>query len=243
MPMRQRRSGGRGVMSTPAKITRPASGATVPLAMPNSVVLPAPFGPIIPRASPSASRRSSPSATTTAPKRLEIFSKARIGGIQSSAAGAAASITSTQHAFPQAATDCLSLVPGQAGIRRSQPGAGPLFFRPDARKRLGQELQFATHRNRGRGLVRGNDQVETVALALPLPGNERSLSHILDGLAGPLHGADYRFVVGGDHGIEDRLGVERLRALEHVESNLEQRVLETDRLRPRPFSGDYIGIG
>src|ERR1035437_1197074 len=83
MPLRQRRSGGRRGMSSPAKITRPASGATVPAAMPNSVVLPAPFGPMMPSASPSASARSTLSATTTAPNRFEIFSSARIGAMVS----------------------------------------------------------------------------------------------------------------------------------------------------------------
>src|SRR6516165_7653405 len=47
--------------------------------MPNSVVLPAPFGPIMPRASPGASARSMRLATTMAPKRLEICSSARSG--------------------------------------------------------------------------------------------------------------------------------------------------------------------
>src|SRR6266481_3190414 len=68
----------------------PGVGATVPLAMPNSVVLPAPFGPMMPSASPSASARSSARATTTAPKRLEIFSKARMAGMQWSSASRAA---------------------------------------------------------------------------------------------------------------------------------------------------------
>src|SRR5262249_12347413 len=79
MPMRQRRSGVRCVMSMPAKKTRPASGATVPLAMPNNVVLPAPFGPMMPSASPSARARSIASATTTAPNRLEIPWRRRRG--------------------------------------------------------------------------------------------------------------------------------------------------------------------
>src|SRR5512133_2641814 len=81
MPMRQRRSGVRCVISASAKRTRPASGATVPLAMPNNVVLPAPFGPMMPSASPSASASSIASAMTTAPNRLEILSKRRMGAI------------------------------------------------------------------------------------------------------------------------------------------------------------------
>ena len=78
MPARQRRSGVSRVMSRPSNSTRPESGATVPVIMPNSVVLPAPFGPMMPSASPSPSERSMPFATTTAPKRLEIFSRVRI---------------------------------------------------------------------------------------------------------------------------------------------------------------------
>jgi len=43
------------------------------------------------------------------------------------------------------------------------------------------------------------------------------------GLAGPLHRADDRLVVGRDHGIENGLGLQRLRTLEHVDCHLEQR--------------------
>src|SRR5215472_5467171 len=81
MPMRQRCSGASAVMSEPAKSTRPASGRTLPLTMPNSVVLPAPFGPMMPSASPSPSARSMASATTMAPKRLLTFSSARSGAV------------------------------------------------------------------------------------------------------------------------------------------------------------------
>src|SRR5439155_18026179 len=58
--------------------TRPGSAATGQVMMPNGVVLPAPFGPMMPSASPSASARSSRSAITMAPKRLEILSRARM---------------------------------------------------------------------------------------------------------------------------------------------------------------------
>src|SRR5262245_37843029 len=77
--MRQRRSGASRVMSAPSNSTRPESGATVPVAMPNSVVLPAPFGPMMPSASPWSNARSRRSATTTAPNRLEMLSRLRIG--------------------------------------------------------------------------------------------------------------------------------------------------------------------
>ena len=52
IPMTQRRGGGTDVISAPSNSTRPASAATVPVMMPNSVVLPAPFGPMMPSASP-----------------------------------------------------------------------------------------------------------------------------------------------------------------------------------------------
>ena len=44
------------VTSWPSNTTRPPSGATVPVMMPNSVVLPAPFGPMMPSASPRSER-------------------------------------------------------------------------------------------------------------------------------------------------------------------------------------------
>ncbi len=97
------------VMSAPAKMTRPASGATVPVAIPNSVVLPAPFGPMMPSASPSSSARSIALATTTAPKRLEIFSSARIvvmgvGWAKSPAVRIPVGTARTRRAFASPAT-------------------------------------------------------------------------------------------------------------------------------------------
>src|SRR5262249_21631422 len=244
MPRQQRRSGARWVMSMPARMTRPASGATVPLAIPNSVVLPAPFGPMMPSASPSARARSSARATTTAPKRLEIFSKARMAGMQWSSASAVA----LYHA-----SAAPPLIPAKAGIQSRRrylwvPAfAGTSGVDCDCRKRGGvelrQQLQLAAHGNLRRGLVGGDDQVEAVALALPLSGDERRLGDVLDGLAGPLHRADHRFGIGRAHRIEYRFRLHRLRALVHVYGDLEQRVLEADRLRPRPFGCVDVGVG
>src|SRR5271165_1258818 len=122
-------------MSAPANSTRPASGRTVPVAMPNSVVLPAPFGPMMPSASPSASARSIRSATTTAPKRFEIFSSARMG-------------------------------------------MGRCFLLTSPRV-LPQQRQRAADGDFRRGLVRRDDELEVVALALPLAGDQRRLRHVL----------------------------------------------------------------
>src|SRR3954452_17057230 len=66
MPARVRRNGGSRVMSAPSSSTRPDVGRSRPDTRLNSVVLPAPFGPIT--ASSSPSRTSSPtSATIVAP--------------------------------------------------------------------------------------------------------------------------------------------------------------------------------
>src|SRR5207253_2457116 len=99
---------------------------------------------MMPSASPSASARSMPSATTTAPKRFEIFERVRIDGT------------------------------------------------------LRQQFQLAADRNLRRRPVGGDDQLEAVAAALPLAGDQRRLGDVLHRLAGPLHVADDRVVVGGD---------------------------------------------
>ena len=53
-PRLARDHGARGVMSTPPKLTAPAIAGAKPLTRSNSVVLPAPLGPIRPRISPGA---------------------------------------------------------------------------------------------------------------------------------------------------------------------------------------------
>ena len=56
-PRRTRSCIGTPVMSAPSKRTRPAVGGSVPVIRLNSVVLPAPFGPIRPRISPGLDRQ------------------------------------------------------------------------------------------------------------------------------------------------------------------------------------------
>src|SRR6266702_2915655 len=58
------------VMSSPAKRTRPRSGTRLPASWPISVVLPAPFGPMIACVSPSSTSRSTLSLASSAPKLL-----------------------------------------------------------------------------------------------------------------------------------------------------------------------------
>ena len=67
MPRWQRTEGDSRVTSRPLKCTVPWSGCTLPVIRLNSVVLPAPFGPMMPRASPWPSAIDSPSVTRSAP--------------------------------------------------------------------------------------------------------------------------------------------------------------------------------
>ena len=62
-------SGGRAVMSFPAKMMRPASGVWNPEIRLNSVVLPAPLGPITAVTPPSTTSRSTASTATSPPNR------------------------------------------------------------------------------------------------------------------------------------------------------------------------------
>ena len=57
MPRRQMRSGGKPSMRSPAKLMVPPSGANTPAIMLNSVVLPAPFGPITAKMPPSGTSK------------------------------------------------------------------------------------------------------------------------------------------------------------------------------------------
>src|SRR5262245_14161775 len=68
MPARQRPCGGTPARSRPSKRMLPRSGCRPPPIRLNSVVLPAPFGPMMPTASPCPIARSSASATMIEPK-------------------------------------------------------------------------------------------------------------------------------------------------------------------------------
>src|SRR5215813_4697568 len=57
-------------ISMPQIAARPAVGATRPQSIRNSVVLPAPFGPTIPRISPASTVRLTPRTASTTPNRL-----------------------------------------------------------------------------------------------------------------------------------------------------------------------------
>src|SRR6267378_5120257 len=73
-PLRARSGADSEVMSSPAKRTRPESGRSSPASCAISVVLPAPFGPMIACVSPSRTSRSTPSLARSAPK---LFARPR----------------------------------------------------------------------------------------------------------------------------------------------------------------------
>ena len=67
MPSRERACGGIAVMSEPSNTMRPVVGATSPVIRLNSVVLPAPLGPITASASPPSTARLTLSTALSAP--------------------------------------------------------------------------------------------------------------------------------------------------------------------------------
>src|SRR5947209_14502855 len=75
-------------MSRPAKRMRPACGESSPVICPISVVLPAPFGPMMACSSPSVTARFTSSDAVTPPKRL----------VSPSIASSGSGMTRPQHA-------------------------------------------------------------------------------------------------------------------------------------------------
>src|SRR5271155_4905013 len=73
-PSRHRAAASSLVTVRPAKRTSPAPGARSPEMRPNRLVLPAPFGPTIPTASPDPTVSDRSSAMTTRPNRFVTWS-------------------------------------------------------------------------------------------------------------------------------------------------------------------------
>ena len=71
-PRRARSSGASLVRSLPSNTVVPASGGVKPATISNSVVLPAPFGPMMPRISPSRTSRSTFWTALTPPKFFDM---------------------------------------------------------------------------------------------------------------------------------------------------------------------------
>src|ERR1700688_4772482 len=94
MPIRLRSHGFIAVMSRPSSRMRPPLGGNTPPIRLNSVLLPAPFGPRIPRISPASTERSRPSMTRRPPN-------ARDNDDRVSMVGGSVAVTSS-HGFSRA---------------------------------------------------------------------------------------------------------------------------------------------
>src|SRR5947207_6556446 len=81
-PLRARRCAGRWVTSSPANTMRPLSGRRLPASWPMKVVLPAPFGPMMPCVSPSRTSKSMPSVARSAPKLFVSCRTSSIGFVE-----------------------------------------------------------------------------------------------------------------------------------------------------------------
>src|SRR5690349_24885107 len=84
MPRRHRSGARIRVTGVPANLISPADGSSVPEISPNTLVLPAPFGPTMPSTSPAPTVSDSRSATTTLPKLLLTASSSSNGGAAAS---------------------------------------------------------------------------------------------------------------------------------------------------------------
>ena len=85
MPMRARSCGGSVVTSRPSNRIRPDVGATNPAMRANSVVLPAPLGPIRPVIEPLSTVSETPFTATSPPKRLLTATAASIAQVSAGA--------------------------------------------------------------------------------------------------------------------------------------------------------------
>src|SRR3954470_6181442 len=88
-PRLARRGAGRRVTSSPAKRIVPASGRMLPASWPMSVVLPAPFGPMMAWVSPSWMFSVTPSVARNAPKFFVSAVISSIGFVENSCEAAA----------------------------------------------------------------------------------------------------------------------------------------------------------
>ena len=217
-------------MSRPSNITRPASGATVPVIMPNSVVLPAPFGPMhaerlaVGDVEVDARRRRPPRRTASrsfpAPgwKSLNRCGRARN----------ASSGSSWPDLFRPSTTCLWRRTDVDGRDKHGHDAEGVLFNYP---------LRLAVVEDRaGRGTAPGHQKAtkssspahDSICSLPPTgisgagllammtssnlsfsrchwPADQRRLGDVLHRLAGPFHRADDRVVVGRDDRVEDRL--------------------------------------
>src|ERR1700681_1218923 len=196
------------VIMRPFRRISPASGASPPAIRLKSVVLPAPFGPMMPSASPGATDRSISSAAITEPNVLRrplIFSM-RLSATR----------RTNQNVI--------------ANLRRAC-SARLVLLSTD-------RLHLAAGRNVWRSPVVGDDDVVfIIVLHAPLAADQRCLCDVFCGewrqvRSVPLYLADHGIEIGRGDRSDHGLGIALRRTLQGIDGDLEQRMHEADRLRP-----------
>src|SRR5262249_53725624 len=92
--------------------------------------------------------------------------------------------------------------------------------------------------------VFSDNEIELSVFALPLAGNEWRLGNVFHRGSRPLDWPDDRLIIGCDDRLEDRFWIVHIfGALEDIDRYLDQRMLKTNWLRPRPVRRLGIGVG
>src|ERR1700751_544018 len=220
MPAVHRAMGGVRVMSLPENRIAPVSATRLPAIRLNMVDLPAPFGPMMPRASPSLTSKVTASATFSAPKLFDTSCSCRIG--ISSYLG----LTGSRRSFAPAGLPRRTKI-GGAGVK------------PRRAHHSDDRLHLAGGGYVRRRLVVGDDEVVASALLQPpLPSNERCFGDILGGkgrqiIPAPRDATDDRVELCRRDRLGQRFRISRVvRTLEDIDRQFKERVSEADRLGP-----------
>src|ERR1700730_8622879 len=205
----QRSCGVAAVILRPFRRISPAPAPSPPAIRLKSLVLPAPFGPMMPSASPGATDRSISSAAITEPKVL------RRPLIFSMRLSLATRWTNR------------NLI---ANLRRACSVRLVLLST--------DRLHLAAGRNVWRSPVVGDDDVVFIAvLHAPLAADQRCLCDVFRGewrqvRSVPLYLADHGIEIGRGDRSDQGFGIALRRTLQRIDRHLEQRMHEADRLRP-----------
>src|ERR1700733_10716113 len=258
MPPMQRARGGVRVMSLPSKCTVPVSGRSTPVMRLNSVDLPAPFGPMMPSASPRATSSATPSTALSEPNDRARLSSLRITSRPSRTSDQTQTIFGVSRA--QRSTIVMRCRTGtlcapsllrfricDASLPRCIASGQRVL---NESRTSGDRLHLAADRYFRRGFFVGDDDVVFIAVSQPpLAADQRGLGDIFlrkrrQVLAVPGDVADHGVELGRGDRFHDILVVADIaRTLGDIDRKLEQRVDEADRLRPLLAGRFLVGHG
>src|SRR6266481_6304665 len=190
----QRSCGVAAVILRPFRRISPASGASPPAIRLKSVVLPAPFGPMMPSASPGATDRSTSSAATTEPK---VLRRPLIFSMRLSLA--------TRRTNRNEIANLRRACSARLALLSTDP------------------LHFAAGRNVRRSPVVGDDDVVFIAvLHAPLPTDQRRLCDVFRGewrqvRSVPLYLTDHGIEIGRADRTDQSFGIALRHALQRID--------------------------